>query len=74
MMGGDGSMGFGGGFMWIFWILIIVFVVWIIKATVTPGNSNFSNNETPQEILKKRFARGEIDEQEYKQRLKELEK
>lgn len=74
MMSGDGTMGFGGGFMWIFWILIIVLVVWVIKAVAAPGNSGVINNESPQEILKKRFARGEIDKHEYERRSKELEK
>lgn len=74
MMGFDGGMWFGGGFMWIFWILLIVAVVWIIKAVSDTGSrTNNSNENSPLEILKKRYARGEIDEQEYKRRRKELE-
>jgi len=73
-MGGEGYMGFGGGFMWILWILIIVFIIWAVKSTVMTNSSGQSNDETPQDILKKRFARGEIDEAEYERRRKELQK
>jgi len=73
MMGGDGLwMGFGGGFMWLFWILIILAVVMLIKA----GGSNDTSEhhgESPLEILKKRYAQGEIDDDEFQRRKKELE-
>ena len=74
MFNGDGGMFFGGGFMWIFWILIIVAVVVLFKNTMG-GNPNDNNmhNDSPLEILKKRYARGEINEEEYERRRKELE-
>jgi len=74
MMGDGGGMWFGGGFMWLFWIALIVILVWIIKAATDAGSQNKNNaDESPLEILKKRYARGEIDEQEYERRRKELE-
>jgi putative membrane protein len=69
-MGDGGGMWFGGGFMWIFWILLIVIVIWVINNT-TRGTKK---EDSPLDILKKRYARGEIDEQEYESRRKELEK
>ena len=72
-MNETGSMFFGGGFMWIFWILIIVFIVYVIKAGMGNSTDDNNSNESPLEILKKRYARGEIDEQEYERRRKELE-
>ena len=63
--------GFGGGFMWLFWILIILAIVLLIRGV--SGGQSTENRETPLEILKKRYARGEIDEEEYKNRRKELE-
>jgi len=75
MMGSDVTMGFGGGFMWIFWIVLIVFIIWGIKAfNANTSNSNNSGMDSPLEILKKRFARGEIDELEFNRKRKELEK
>jgi len=74
MMGSDTVMGFGGGFMWVFWILLIVVLVWGVKAfgDSTSGNNNQAE-DSPLEILKKRYARGEIDEEEFTRRRKELE-
>ena len=74
MMGGEGHF-FGGGFMWIFWILIIAGLFFLFQNIIGGSSGNSSSaNESPLEILKKRYARGEIDEEEYERRRKELEK
>ncbi|HEY9052047.1 MAG TPA: SHOCT domain-containing protein [Gammaproteobacteria bacterium] len=70
-------MFFGGGYMWLLWVLIIAVIV--ILLTRLTGNNNSGSSvskmeETPLVILKKRFARGEIDEDEFKRRSRELEK
>ncbi len=75
MMSANGSMWFGGGFMWIFWILLFVVLVWVVKAVMTDtGSKNTTADDSPLEILKKRYAHGEIDEDEYIRRRNELEK
>lgn len=55
----------GMGFMW-FWLLLIVIVVVLLAWFVKPGGSSVSHHETALDILQKRLARGEIDEQEYR--------
>ncbi|MFK5914496.1 MAG: SHOCT domain-containing protein [Woeseiaceae bacterium] len=73
MMNYDGHF-FGGGFMWVFWVLIIVGIFFLFQ-NMRKGNSGGSDDkETPMEILKKRYARGEIDEEEFERRRKELER
>ena len=73
MMGDEGHLFYGGGFMWILWILIIVGIFFIFQ-NMTKGNSSGSpDKETAMDILKKRYARGEIDEEEFERRRKELE-
>jgi putative membrane protein len=70
----DGHMmGFGGGFMWIFWILLIVVIVWAVKAAGGSGNKPPENRKSPLDILKERYARGECDQQEFEQKRKELQ-
>jgi putative membrane protein len=72
-----GGMFFGGGFMWIFWIILFIAIIWAVKAAMdsgNSGNSNSSNSESPMEVLRKRYANGEIDEEEFNRRRKELEK
>lgn len=73
----NGYMTFGGGFMWIFWLVLLVIIVIVIKAAMTgsgnQGNRLESRNETPMEILKRRYAKGEIDDEEFERRRKKLE-
>jgi len=60
---------FGMGALWlVVLIAVIVVVVWMLRSTgsATPGRS------TPEEILRERFARGDIDAEEYRERLAEL--
>ena len=71
----DGWMLLGGGWMWIFWVLLIVVLMVVIKSFSEPGSrsSQTSVDESPISILKKRYAQGEIDEEEFERRRKELE-
>ena len=70
----DSGWYFGGGFMWIFWIILIMVLILIIKGVMgTNPVSKMSDTESPLDILKKRYARGEIDEDEYHKRRKDLE-
>ena len=62
-----------GGFMWVFWIIVIVGLVFLIKWIVQQGNPAETRTvESPLEILKKRYARGEINQEEYEQKKKDL--
>ena len=66
MMGnGEGFMFFGGGLMWFFWLLILVVIVALVTGFLRPGKGgNQSANDSPNEILKRRLASGEIDQEE----------
>ncbi len=67
-------MGTGMGLgMWTFWIAVIVVVVLLFKliANSTSGRSG-TPTEGALEILKKRYARGEIDKHEYERMKNEL--
>jgi putative membrane protein len=72
-MSGWGYAGMVGG-MILFWILIIVGVIAVIR--FSSGGFHAGNSPSletvdysPEQILATRFARGEIDETEYQQRL-----
>ena len=64
MMGGNFGMGLAGGFMGLFWILLIVVIVWAVIAAIGRGNSSAENGKSPMEILKDRYAKDEINQDE----------
>ena len=61
---GPGMMGGGGIFMIVFWILVLValvfFIKWLIQSTGSGRTGGGSSNRAL-EIVKERYARGEID-------------
>jgi len=68
---------FGGGmwFGWFFWLIIIVIVAWFIITMVNRSqkNSDFSSiEERPLDILINKYAKGEIDKEEYLEKKKDL--
>jgi len=66
------DFGYGGILMWVlFLILIAVIIYLIIQATKTKGLVA-STAETPLEILKKRYAKGEITKGEFEKIRKDL--
>jgi putative membrane protein len=69
----SGGMFFGGGLlMWIFWIILLVVLVYVLKDVFGSVN-RISPSTNALEILKERFARGEIDETEFERRKKQLQ-
>ena len=64
MMDGFG-MGIGGGFMWLIWLVLILAIVWAI-GRLRPGRER--SERSSRDLLDERFARGEIDEEEYHKR------
>lgn len=72
-MSHDELMWFGGGYMWFFWFFLIVGLVVLLKWLSGDVSSTPRDEETPMSVLKKRYARGEIDEEEFERRRNELE-
>jgi putative membrane protein len=71
--GGDYGMGFGGGiFMILFWVLIILGVVFLIRIFLGGGSETNKPRETAREVLEKRFARGEISREEFEEAIEVL--
>jgi putative membrane protein len=72
MMGGYGmgDFGFGGIFMSLWWILIVIGLVVLVRWMISSGANPATDSAL--KILKERYARGEIDEQEYQKRKQDL--
>ncbi len=74
MMGYGWGMGLAGWiFMGLFWVAIIGLVVWAVVALL-PGSrpGGHGRPDTPEEILDRRFALGEIDAEQYRRAREEL--
>jgi putative membrane protein len=69
-----GGFGFGGIFMILWWVLIIVGIVVLVKWMITSSAENVRSGGDSKalDILKQRYARGEIDEQEFQKRKHDL--
>ena len=62
--------GFGGVFMILFWVGLIVLIVWgVIKLS---KGSETSSKQEPPDIAKERDAKGEISREEFEQIKKDL--
>ena len=72
MMGGYGGGWFGSIIMVVFWIVVIIGIVFLIRWLVQSGGHGARSEESALEILKKRYARGEIDKKEFEARKKDL--
>ena len=65
-------------FGWVFWVVIIGLIIWGI-VTITNNNRNrnqrdcFPPQEEALEILKKRYARGEITREQFEQMKRDLQ-
>lgn len=69
----------GFGWMWLIPVLGIVFlglIVWAIVAAVRSSSeskgSDSSKADSALEVLKKRYARGEINKEEYEEKKRDL--
>lgn len=61
---------FGGGIvMLVFWILFITFIVWVVRET---GGRHTHSSSQALTILKERYAKGEIDKEEFESKKKDI--
>jgi len=61
-----------GGFMWVFWIGVLVALIFFVKWLVQQKPGGQKHEEDALEVLKKRYAKGEIDREEFEQKKKDL--
>lgn len=65
------GMGFGWIFMIAFWALVIFGVIYLIKLFAGRSKSG-EKHETALDILKKRYANGEISKEEFETKKKDI--
>ena len=61
----------GMGFGWIIGILFLVAVIWLVFYNMNRGRMPHANNSAL-DILKERYARGEISKSEFEEKKKDI--
>ena len=64
-------MGLGMVFMVLFWVVVIAGVMYLVRWLMGQGIA--SRSESSLDILKKRYARGELNKQEFEQMKQDLQ-
>jgi putative membrane protein len=65
-------MVFGGILMLLFWGGVIALIVWGIRSLTGRKDAGGGEKQSPLEIAKERYARGEISKEQYDQIRKDL--
>lgn len=65
--------GMGGGWwmMTLWWVIIIAAIILLVRY-ITPNKSLQPSQKSALDILKERYARGEIDKEEFQEKKKDL--
>ena len=70
-------MGFGFIFMIIFWIGLMLLAIWLVgllfPSAKTPENKRNEPTRSALELLKERYARGELTTEQYQEMMKTIE-
>jgi putative membrane protein len=75
-MGNWGHMmgyGYGGGFMWLIVLVLVGVAIYFLFQFSKSKGADGSIIETPLDILKKLYAKGEIDKEEFDRKKRDLE-
>lgn len=69
-----GTGGYGGMFMWLIIIIVIAVTVYLVYNKNIGGGESFGGRqESALDILKKRYAKGEISKEEFERLKQDLE-
>ena len=58
--------------MWVFWIVVIILAILLVRWLPNAGQRQEPLRESPIEILKRRYAQGEIEKEEFERKLADL--
>ncbi len=76
MWGHEGmTCGLGGWGMMIFWIVLVIGIIFLIRWLAGQGRGgreSLPREESALDVLKKRYAKGEIDKEEFEQKKRDL--
>ncbi|MCK3683773.1 SHOCT domain-containing protein [Maribellus sp. YY47] len=65
---GMNGMSWGMGFGWLAGLVILVIIIWAVIKSINSGNSVPTERKSALDILKERYARGEINKDEFEEK------
>ena len=69
----DRMMSYGGGLLiWLTIVVLAAIVIYVVLQLARSRRQDGSSGETPLDILKKRYARGEITREEFEEKKRHL--
>jgi putative membrane protein len=72
MMNGFGYHGWGMGLSWIFGIVVFFGIILLLIQFFTKTSSSVEPEKTALDILKERYARGEISKEEFEEKKRDI--
>lgn len=72
MMGNMMFYGMGGLFMMLFWAVVVIGGGFLIYRMLSNRNGTQEENDSALRILRERYAKGEISEEEYEKKRSDL--
>lgn len=67
------GFGYGGMFMWIIFLIVVGLLIYFMIQAKRTKEQMPTGNENPVDILKRRYAKGEINKEEFDRMKRELE-
>jgi putative membrane protein len=67
------GFGYGGMFMWIIFVIVVGLLIYFIVQSQKTNGRTTTPHESPLDILKRRYAKGEITSEEYEKMKKDLQ-
>ena len=73
MDGYNDSCGMGYGFGWVIGLIVLVVLIWLVVKVVSQNHKlNKPDIKTPLDVLKDRYAKGEISKAEFEEKKSDL--
>jgi len=67
------GFGYGGMFMWILFLIVLGLAIYFIVQALKAKDNNAPERDTPLNILKTRYAKGDITKEEFERMKKDIE-